>query len=211
VTGTKLDAPAFHRNVRPILETLRPLFEAASGNVLEIGCGSGQHAVAFAAAFPHLTFWPTDPDARHRESADAWRIEAGLANLKPATDLDATAPDWRLGTAHRPPETLAVIHAFNVIHIAPWRVAEGLLAGAGRHLDPGGCLVLYGPFMRNGRHTAESNAQFDQSLRARDPAWGVRDLEDVVALAEASGLVSEAIHEMPANNLTVVFRRLGAA
>ena len=167
----RLDAPAFHRNRQPILDVLKPLLENIAGNALEIGCGSGQHARAFAEAFPNLTVWPSDIEARHRASADAWQAVDGFANHMPAIDLDAAASDWSLGSPERPPNELSLVYAFNVIHISPWTVAEGIVRGAARHLAPDGQLILYGPYKRNGAHTADSNARFDASLRSQDPAW----------------------------------------
>jgi SAM-dependent methyltransferase len=201
-----MDAPAFHRNVEPLTEALRARLVERSGDVLEIGAGTGQHAVALARAFPELRWWPTDPAPRRRASVDGWARDAGLENLRPARALDAAASDWRLGDVDGPPASgLLLVLAVNVVHVAPWSVTEGLLAGAARHLAPDGFLALYGPFGRGGRHTAPSNAAFDASLRAQDPEWGVRDLEEVAAAAEARGLRLEEVAEMPANNLVVWF------
>ncbi|MEQ8666474.1 MAG: DUF938 domain-containing protein [Rhodospirillales bacterium] len=202
--GNRLDAPHFHRNRDPILETMTPMLVGRSGHALEIGCGTGQHVAAFAAAFPGITWWPSDIDAANRASADAWRA---LDNQCPALALDATSSDWKLDGESRPPDGLTLIYSFNVIHISPWQVAEGIAAGAGRHLADDGIWVLYGPYKRGGRHTAPSNEAFDQSLRARDPSWGVRNLEDVQNLAAANGLLLTDVKELPANNLIVVFRR----
>ena len=127
--------------------------------------------------------------------------------MRPALTLDATTPDWPLGSAGTPPEQLTLIYSFNVIHISPWAVTEGLAAGAGRHLTDEGIWMLYGPYKRSDRHTAASNEEFDRSLRARDPAWGVRNLEDVEKLAARNGLQTIDVIEMPANNLIVVFGR----
>lgn len=203
----RLDAPAFRRNRTPILSVLESLLEGVSGNALEIGCGSGQHAVAFAEAFPDIMWWPSDPDPVHRASANAWRADAGCKNLANAIELDATVRPWPFGGDGQPPQTLQLIYAFNVIHISPWAVAEAIAAGTGRHLADDGRFILYGPFKRDGRHTAPSNAAFDQSLRSRDPSWGVRDLGDVAELAERNGLRLVETVEMPSNNMTVVFGR----
>lgn len=169
-----------------------------SGLVLEVASGSGEHVAHFARALPGLVFQPSDPDATRRASIDAWA--AGLGNVRPALALDAAAPAWPVAAAD------AVLCA-NMIHIAPWAAAEGLIAGAGRLLGAGGVLYLYGPFRRDGRHTAPSNAAFDADLRARDPRWGVRDLEAVAALANGAGFAPPEIVAMPANNLSVIFRR----
>lgn len=190
-------APAAARNRDPILDVLRR-HVPASGLVLEVASGSGEHAAHFAAALPALGFQPSDPDPANRASCDAWARHAGLTNLRPAVALDATIWPWPVGAAD-------LVIASNMIHIAPWAATLGLMRGARAVLPPGGALFLYGPFRREGRHTAPSNAEFDASLRARDPSWGVRDLEAVTEAAE--GFAVSAIEAMPANNLCMVFRR----
>ena len=194
-----LTAPAVARNRDLILAVLREVL-AAPGTVLEIASGSGEHAVHFASALPHLVWQPTDPDAQALRSIAAYAARAQLANLLPPLELDATAAVWPVTQAD------AVV-SINMIHIAPWAAAEGLLAGAARLLPAGSPLYLYGPYREHGRHTAPSNAAFDESLRARDPAWGVRDLDAVVALAARHGLALQRTVAMPANNLSVVFHR----
>lgn len=191
-------APAAERNKDPILEVLRAVLPD-SGLVLEIASGTGQHVVHFAAALPGLVWQPSDPDAAARASVAGHVAAAGLANVRPPLALDAAAADWPLDAA-------AAVICSNMIHIAPWAACEGLIAGAGRVLPSGGPLVLYGPFRHGGVHTAPSNAAFDASLRARDPRWGVRDLDDVARLAGPRGLVLEEVVAMPANNLSVIFR-----
>lgn len=193
-------APAAARNREPILARLRTLLPAR-GLVLEVASGSGEHAVHFAAAFPALAFQPSDPDPGARASIAAWAAEARLPNLRPALALDAAAEDWPLAAAD-------AVLCINMIHIAPWAATEGLVRGAARLLPPGGPLILYGPFRRGGAHTAPSNAAFDDSLRAQDPRWGVRDLEAVAACAAAAGFAAPEVTAMPANNLVVAFRRL---
>ena len=204
----RLDAPAFHRNHQAIRGVLERYLTGKSGDALEIGSGTGQHVVEFARQFPEVTWWPSDLNDNHLASIEAWRRHSGLANIHAARRLDVSDPTW--GAAIKgesgPGELLAVFCA-NVIHIAPWQVAEGLIAGAGRALRNGGLLFLYGPFKRDGKHTADSNAAFDASLRQGNPEWGVRDLEDVEKLADRAGLSLIDIAEMPANNLTLVFRR----
>jgi SAM-dependent methyltransferase len=197
-TDARRFAPAAARNREPILDVLRAHLPA-SGTALEIASGSGEHAVAFAAAFPTLVWQPSDPDPANRASIAAWIAAAGTPNLLPPIDLDATAEIWPLATAD------AVV-CINMIHIAPWAACLGLLRGAARLLAPGGLLYLYGPFKRDGAHTAPSNAAFDESLRARDPAWGVRDLDEVREAAE--GFAPPTVVAMPANNLSVLFRRV---
>lgn len=194
-------APATTRNRDAILAVLARHLPA-QGLVLELASGSGEHAVHFAAALPDLVFQPSDPDAAARASIDAWAAVAGRGNLRPATALDATAPDWPITAAD-------AVLCINMIHIAPWAAACGLVHGAARLLAPGGILYLYGPYKREGRHTAPSNAEFDRFLRARNPAWGVRDLEAVAALAATAGFAAPLVETMPANNLSLIFRRVG--
>lgn len=194
-----LTAPAVARNRDPILAVLQRVLPIR-GTVLEIASGTGEHAVHFAAGLSHLTWQPTDPNAEALQSIAAHRASANLPNLLPPLELDASTSRWPLDRAD------AVV-CINMIHIAPWAAAEGLMAGAGRVLAPGGVLYLYGPFKENGGHTAPSNAAFDASLRAQDPQWGVRDLDDVSALARRHGLDLVERVAMPANNLSVVFRR----
>jgi hypothetical protein len=199
-----LIAPAVARNREPILAVLRRVIPLsilpARGLVLEIASGSGEHAMYFAAALPHLTWQPSDPDPEARESIAAYRADMALPNVLPPLILDAAASNWPVTQAD-------VIVAINMIHIAPWAATEGLMAGAERLLPVGGVLFLYGPFREHGRHTAPSNAAFDESLRARNREWGVRDLDEVAALASQHGLALEERVAMPANNLSVVFRR----
>lgn len=195
----RLSAPAAARNAAPILDVLRTALPAR-GTVLEIASGTGQHAVHFAAALPDIDWQPSDADPRARASIEAWREHAGLANLRAPLELDVRSEPW-------PIEAVDAIVCINMIHISPWEAAIALMKGAGARIAPGGALVLYGPYRRDGAHTAPSNEAFDADLRARDPAWGVRDLEAVEALARAEGFVCEAVVPMPANNFTVVFRK----
>jgi len=201
----RLDAPAFHRNHQPIWAVLERYLAGKSGDVLEAGSGTGQHVVTFARQAPDITWWPSDLSAQHLASIAAWRAQAGLSNIRPPLRIDLSDPDW-FPAAGGPGKLLAIFCA-NVIHIAPWRVAEGLFAGAARHLRDDGRLFLYGPFKRDGRHTAVSNAVFDSSLRDRNSEWGVRDIADLEGLAENAGLALVDVAEMPANNLTLVFER----
>lgn len=204
-----LTAPAAERNKGPIAETLKPYLATRSGDVLEIGAGTGQHAATLAAAFPALTFWPTDPDPRHRKSIDAWRVECGLDNLRPAQPLDLLSENWGLGDDGMAPASgLAAILCINVVHISPFAVTEALFAKSRALLRPDGLLYLYGPFKRDGQHTADSNARFDAQLRAQNPEWGVRDLTDIEEIAKAGGLALGRVKEMPANNLSLFFEPL---
>jgi SAM-dependent methyltransferase len=195
-------APAAARNRDPIWAVLQPQLPQA-GLVLEVASGSGEHALHFAQrAGPGLVFQPSDPDPQARASIDAWTAAAGIANIRPALALDATAAAWPIAHAD-------VVLCLNMIHIAPWEAAIGLVHGAARVLSRGGLLFLYGPFKRDGQHTAPSNAAFDRDfLRARNPDWGVRDLEAVATLAAAQGFGTPDIVTMPANNLSVLLRRL---
>lgn len=195
----KRHAPATARNRQPILDVLRPRLPD-DGLVLEVASGSGEHVAHFAAALPHLTFQPSDPNATARASIDDWAEASGLANIRPAVALDAEAPAW-------PIERAAAVLCSNMLHIAPWSAAVGLIAGAARILPADGPLYLYGPYRRAGRHTAPSNDAFDRDLRERNPAWGVRDLETVTELAATHGFKAPEVIDMPANNLSLVFRR----
>ncbi len=198
MTDARAHAPATLRNREPILDRLR-LELPARGTVLEVASGSGEHAVHFAQALAPLVWQPSDPDAAARRSIAAWAETVRLPNLAPPLDLDAAAPVWPIDRAD------AVV-AINLLHISPWRVALGLLAGAARLLAPGAPLLVYGPFLEAGVRTAPSNQAFDASLRRRDPSWGLRRLE-AVAEAAAPGFQLSGRHAMPANNLMLVFRR----
>jgi len=205
----KREAPAATRNSAAVVAALEPLLRDRSGDVLEIGSGTGQHAVALATALPKLRWWPTDPDPAQRASIDAWRSEAEAPNLAAANALDASAAAWPLGDPGWPATGLLGVYSANVVHITPPVVMQGLVAGAGRHLGAGGLLLLYGPFRFGGRHHAESNAAFDAELRGRDPSWGVRDVDDLDALAGTAGLERRDAIVMPANNHVLVYKRRG--
>jgi SAM-dependent methyltransferase len=192
----RLFAPAVARNRDAILAVLRGVLPA-SGLVLEVASGSGEHCAHLAAALPGLTFQPSDPSAEARASCDAWC--AGMSNVRPALALDAAAPDWPVDRAD------AVLN-INMVHIAPWPAALGLLRGAARVLPPGAKLALYGPWIRPGVETAPSNLDFDAGLRERDPAWGLRRLEDFRAAA-VDDFGPPEVTEMPANNVMLVLRR----
>jgi SAM-dependent methyltransferase len=208
----RLDAPAFHRNHQAIRAVLQPFLAGKSGDVVEAGSGTGQHVVDFARHFPEITWWPSDLNELHLRSIDAWRAYAGLQNIRPPLRIDLSDPAWcsEMQDGRGPSKLLAVFCA-NVIHIAPWPVAEGLFAGAGRVLRADGRLFLYGPFKRDGKHTAISNAVFDTSLRQGNPEWGVRDVGDLRRLAADAGLGLVEITEMPANNLILAFERAKSA
>ena len=197
----RLFAPAVARNRAPIVAVLERVLPC-QGLVLEVASGSGEHAAYFARAMSRLRWQPSDADPRARASIAAFCAEAGLPNLLPPLDLDAAAATW-------PIEAAAAVICVNMIHIAPWSAARGLMAGAARLLPPKAVLFLYGPYKEAGRHTAASNEAFDADLRARDPRWGVRDLEEVAALARRHGFAHEESVVMPANNRSLVFRRRG--
>ena len=192
-------APAAARNREPILQVLRDTLPV-SARVLEIASGTGEHAVWFSSALPALTWQPTDRDTEALASIAAWRNKSGLPNLLPPLLLDAAAQTWPVVQAD-------VIVAINMVHIAPWTATQGLIAGAARTLTLGGLLYLYGPFREAGVHTTASNAAFDADLRARDPSWGIRDLDEITELASQHGIKGPERIGMPANNLSVVFRR----
>lgn len=194
-----LTSPSVARNREPILAVLTRVLPAR-GMVLEIASGTGEHALHFASALPHLTWQPTDQDDQALNSIAARREASGLPNLLAPLTLDAAAPDW-------PVERADAVVAINMVHISPWRATQGLVAGAERVLPPGGVLYLYGAYKEDGANTASSNEAFDQDLRRRNPEWGVRDLEEVAELARAHRMELVERIAMPANNLSLVFRR----
>jgi SAM-dependent methyltransferase len=204
----RLDAPAFHRNHQAIWQVLEKFLNGRSGDVLEAGSGTGQHVIDFARRSPEITWWPSDFNDAHLKSIAAWREHARLPNIRAPLRIDLSDPAWcpEMHDGHGPRQLLAVFCA-NVVHIAPWRVAEGLVAGAARFLQVDGRLFLYGPFKCNGKHTAPSNEAFDTSLRDNNPEWGVRDIADVGALAKSVDLNLVEIAELPANNLVLTFAR----
>jgi SAM-dependent methyltransferase len=204
----RLDAAAFHRNHEPIWAVLQKFLDGTSGDVVEAGSGTGQHVVDFARRSPQIIWWPSDFNEVHLKSIVAWRAHSKLPNIRAPMRIDLSDPVWcmPMHDGSGPGPLLAVFCA-NVIHIAPWRVAEGLFAGAARYLRPDGRVFLYGPFKRGGEHTARSNAAFDTSLRNNNSEWGVRDIEAVQKLGESAGLRLMEITEMPANNLMLTFAR----
>ena len=195
----RLVAPSAERNSRPIVEALAPALIGRRGLMLEVGSGTGQHSVALAEAFPRLDWQPTDAFEMHLESIAAWIDHSGAANLRSPLWLDA-AEDWPdLGS-------LAGVFTANVIHITPWVVAQGIVRGAAR--ARAGVLAFYGPFREGGRPVGDGNAVFDEELRAEDPAWGLRDIDDVADLATRAGFGLPEVTEMPSNNRLVVFQRV---
>lgn len=200
MTDRRLQYPATERNRDVILDVLRGVLPA-TGLVLEIASGSGEHAVHFARAFPDLTFQPSDPEDAALHSIGAWTQDTGAANILPPVRLDAASDRWPVAAAD-------AILCINMIHISPWRATEGLFRGASKLLGKESPLYLYGPYRRAGVVTAPSNEAFDASLKSRNPEWGLRDLEAVAVLARDEGFSAPEIIEMPANNLSVVFRRV---
>jgi SAM-dependent methyltransferase len=202
----RLDGPAFHRNHDAVWAAIVPYLGTQRGHVLELGSGTGQHAAEFARRAPQLTWWPSDILPAHLASIEGWRRHAALANLRGAQSIDLDDPDWSWSGAAGS-GGLAAMLCINVLHISPSRVSQNLMAGAGRLLRPGGRLFIYGPFKRDGRHTAPSNERFDATLKAENPDWGVRDIADLNALALAAELAPAEVTPMPANNLVLAFAR----
>jgi len=202
--NARRSAPAASRNRDPIAEVLREWLPV-DGLVLEVASGTGEHAVWFAEAFPHLEWQPSDMHADALGSIESWIEESGLPNVHPPVLIDASNPvDWLIDRAD------AVLN-INMAHISPWSASLGLIAGAARVLPPGGPLVLYGPWLKNDVETAPSNLAFDADLKARDPEWGLRRVEDFAAAATVEGFELIETRAMPANNLMLLFRRPGIA
>jgi SAM-dependent methyltransferase len=199
----RMFSPSAARNSAPILAILKRVLPT-HGVVLEIGCGTGEHAVCFAGAMPNLIWQPSDPDPDACASTASWIKFTGLTNVRAPLDIDVRARAW--GVEQTAP--FDAIVSLNMVHIAPWAASLGLFAGAGRLLRAGGLLILYGPFMRDGVHNAPSNAAFDASLKARNPTWGLRDIADLERVGASSGLRLRETIEMPANNMSLVFERI---
>ena len=198
-SDAKRHAPATLRN-RDAIAAVLAEWLPATGTVLEVASGSGEHIVHFAATFPALDWQPSDPDPAGLVSIAAWCADAGLANIAPPLALDASAGEW-------PIEYADAILCINMVHISPWAATLGLLAGAAQLLPSGAPLILYGPYVEPDVPTADSNLAFDASLQMRDPAWGLRQIDDVKAAAAAAGLTFAERRAMPANNLMLLFRR----
>jgi hypothetical protein len=195
----RLHAPAALRNRDLIVDVLQDHLPP-QGLLLEIASGSGQHCVRFGERLPRHMIQPSDPSPQARASIDAWVDSIGVSNVKPALDIDASLPDWPIGHAD-------AVLCINMIHISPWRASTGLFAGAAKILAPGGLLYTYGPYMRGGAHTSESNAAFDADLRGQNPEWGIRSIEALSDLAQACGFSAPQITQMPANNFSLIFKR----
>ena len=199
-------SPSAAPNCGPIREVLT-LVLPNKGIALEIGSGTGEHVICFAKALPGLVWLPSDPDSASRASIKAWSATEGLANVRAPVAIDVREGVW--GVEDDAPFDAMI--SLNMVHIAPWEAALGLLAGAGRLLRPDGVLVFYGPFMLGGTHTSASNAAFDADLKRQDPRWGVRDVDELVGEAAPHGLELLELIEMPANNLSLVFVKVGPA
>ena len=200
----RLHAPATDRNREPLLQVLQD-FLPASGTVLEIAAGTGEHAAYFAKGMPHLTWLPSDILKEHLSSIEAWRQHTRAKNMLSPLLLDVTEAPWPV-EKYAPVKPVTAIVAINMVHIAPWDAVESLFDGAARILSWGGVLVLYGPFRVGGEHTAPSNQAFHENLITSNPQWGVRDLDSVKSLARARGFAEPDVMDMPANNLSLVFR-----
>ena len=198
-------SPSCERNRESILTVLKQILPSAGeGLVLEVASGTGQHSAWFGRALPHLRWQPSDLDSHLHPSIEAWATHEGATNVRTPLVLDVTSDEWPQEPFDS--EVVAIFNA-NMIHISPWRACEGLLSKAADLLASGRHLFMYGPYTQGGVHTAPSNESFDQSLRTRNPDWGIRDLEDVIACARAYGLEHAETIEMPANNLSVIYRR----
>jgi len=198
-------SPSAARNCGPIREVLTRVLPK-KGTVLDIGSGTGEHVLCFAKALPRLVWLPSDPDAASRASIKAWIATEGLANMRAPAAIDVQRAVWDV----EDDAPFDAMISLNMVHIAPWEAALGLLAGAGRLLRPGdGVLFFYGPFMLGGAHTAASNVAFDADLKRRDPRWGVRDIDELVSEADPYGLELREVVKMPANNLSLVFVKEG--
>lgn len=199
-------SPAAERNLQPILQTLQVLLPA-TGRALEVASGTGQHVAGFAAALPGWTWQPSDHDPANLESIAAWAAQAGVRNVLPPVLLDVRAGCWPGEAPADHPASWDLVYCANLLHIAPWDCCAGLVQGTARTLAPHGLLVTYGPYLEDGVPTAPGNLAFDASLRQRNPAWGLRRLQDVVQQAAKAGLLLHARHSLPANNLLLVFTR----
>ena len=202
-------SPAAERNRQPILDALRQVLPT-QGVALEVASGTGQHVAFFAQGLPGWTWQPSDATPDGFASISAWCAQAGVANVRAPVVLDVLASHWPTdGAAFAQP--FDAIFCANMLHIAPWATCAGLVRGAVRHLGPEGSLVTYGPYLEQGVPSAPGNLEFDRSLRARNPAWGIRALEEVAHEAQAVGLRLHTRIAMPANNLLLVFRRAADA
>lgn len=201
---TRLFAPATERNRDVLGDTMQAHLNGLCGTLVEVASGTGQHAAHIAPQLPNITWQPTDIEEKHIRSIDAWRNYTGHNNVLPAQHFNVITDDFNDIT---PNTNICAIMAVNLIHIAPWQAAENLITKAAQCLQ-NGVLFLYGPYRRGGAHTSQSNADFDKSLKSQSADWGIRNLEDVIACAKSAGFQTPDIIQMPANNLSVVFRKV---
>lgn len=202
----KKDVLAFHRNKQPMLELLQSVLPKKPCDVIEIASGSGQHGPFFTKHIENLMWYPTDSDPQAIQSINSWREHLAAFKVQPANLVDVTGKNWMTGELiNELPEHTDVILSMNMVHIAPYNATHGLFAGAGKRLQQGGLLILYGPFKQHHISLAPSNQSFDQSLRKRNPEWGIRQLEDIEKIADNNGLFLKKVVEMPANNLSAIF------
>lgn len=201
----RMYSAVFEKNAKPVIDGLSPFLADRSGTALEIGSGTGQHIIAFSQSFPNLTWTPSEPDAVHRASIDAWRVHLNAKTAK-AISLDG-AGDWSVSAEICAITPVTLILSLNVIHISPISVLNGILTGAGKTLAAGGLLAFYGPFTENGVHTGEGNAEFDRRLRADNPNWGIRDTDAIAQMAARHGLTVRNLIKMPANNRILVLAK----
>jgi len=205
IENQKKHAPATERNRDPILEVLKDVLPS-EGTVLEIASGSGEHAMYFTEHLAPLFWQPSDPDKQNRDSIRAWWWDVQFHNILPAVNINTCDDEWAVEVAP-PPQPISAMVCINMIHIAPWEAAVGLFEGANRILPSGSPLFLYGPYMIDGKHTSDSNAEFDQWLKDQHPAWGVRDLEEIKRLADQNNMAFDQSIAMPANNFSIIFRK----
>lgn len=206
-------APATERNREPILAVLQQVLPP-TGTILEISSGTGEHSIFMAPQLAPRYWLPSDPNPEARASIAAWQQSVPCDNIYPPIDLDASSSEWSIESGSVPihdltQQPITAIVNINMIHIAPKSAYLGLFAGAQRILPIGGILYLYGPFKQGGVHTAPSNEAFDASLRSQNPEWGVRDLEEIITVAQSHNLALQKVYPMPANNLSVIFKVIG--
>lgn len=202
----KKHAPAALRNREPILDVLQDCLPD-HGTILEIASGSGQHATYFIQHLPNHYWQPSDPDPKSRDSISAWWWDVQLNNILPPLNIDAQEDIWPVERTDLPLPIAAIV-CINMVHISPWESTVGLMKGAARILPKDGILYLYGPYKVEGQHTAPSNELFDISLRDQNPDWGIRDLSEIKSLAQEHGLTFVKTVDMPANNMSVIFRKI---
>ena len=203
MNSLKQYAPATQRNREHILEVLLRVLPS-SGDILEVASGTGEHSLFFAPAFSPRLWIPSDPNPIARDSIEAWREESLIDNIQPPLNINVENSSWEIENKEL---NITTIVNINMIHISPWKACLGLMEGANRILPSEGILYLYGPYKQGGKHTAPSNESFNQYLRGENPEWGVKNLEDVIKVAEDKGLIFQEKVDMPANNLSVILQK----